>query len=123
LPLLLCAIGWSQMQSFDNESLLGIALTISITTLTMVVLLRMKTFIQLEPNKLTYQSRPFFEKKKTIAIEDIEHWEIHKHRWMEGLGYRSSMQGTCIYVMTPGNVLLIKTRDGRPYKFGINRSW
>ena len=122
LPLSLFAIGWSQMKSYDNESLFGMALTISITVVTMLVLLRMKTFIQLEPNRLIYQSRPFFEKKKEIAVQDIEHWEIHKHRWMDGLGYRSTLQGTRVFVMTPGNVLLIKTHDGKTYKFGINRN-
>lgn len=122
LPLALFAVGWSQMKSYDNEILIGMALTISITALTLLVLLKMKTFVQLEPKQLVYQSRPFFKNRKTIAVEDIEHWEINKHRWMDGLGYRSTLQGTRMFVMTPGNVLTIKTRDGRTYKFGINRN-
>lgn len=122
LPLILFTVGWAQMKSYDNSSLIGMAITIFVTIFTMLVLLRMKTFIQLEPHQLVYQSQPFFKKTKAIATEDIEHWEITKHRWMDGLGYRSTMQGTRVYVMTPGNALLIKTKDGRTYKFGINRN-
>ncbi len=121
IPLGLFAIGWSQMKEYGTQEVWAIAGTTLTTCITTLILLKIKTMVQLDSNKLTYQSRPFFAKHKTISIHDIEEWKIQGHRWIDGLGYHHSMMRKRSYVMTPGKALVIKTRDGRTYKFGINR--
>lgn len=121
MPLALFTVGWSQMQEFSGEDIWTIAGTILISSLTILVMLRIKTKVQLNPDQLIFQTKPFFNRKKAIACTDIIEWKILEHRWKDGLGYQKSLSGKNTYVMSPGKALMIKTKDGRTYKFGINK--
>ncbi|WP_417602180.1 hypothetical protein [Owenweeksia hongkongensis] len=120
-PLLLFAIGWSQMKEFATDDLWTMAATVLAISLPIFISLRIKTMVQLDSNKIVYQSKAFFNRKSTIPIGNIKEWSITDHRWTDGLGYQHSLQRKSTDVMRPGKALVIKTRDGRTYKFGINR--
>ncbi|WP_417608044.1 hypothetical protein [Owenweeksia hongkongensis] len=70
---------------------------------------------------ITYTFRIIFVKTRKIAVSDINSWEIVNHYFYQGLGIHTNFQGVWSYAMMPGKALLVKTRDGRTYKFGLNR--
>lgn len=121
LPLILYTLGWSQMESFDLVEIGLIAGTIITSIVTIAILLNMKTFVRLEKEGLSYKSKPFFGKLKSLQISNIENWAIQDYKWKQGLGYKSTLGGNRSFVLLPGKALVIKLRDGRELTFGINR--
>lgn len=121
LPLLLYTLGWSRMKSFDFEEIGLIAITILTSTGTIAILLNIKTFVRLEKSGLSYKSKPFLGKLRSIDISNIEHWTIQDYKWKQGLGYQRKYGGHKSFVLQPGKALVIKLTDGREFTFGINR--
>lgn len=72
------------------------------------------------PNHISYSFKPILRKTRKIAVNDITSWEIVNHPFFQTLGIYTNFQGDWSFTMMPGKALLLKTRDGRSFKFGIN---
>lgn len=121
LPFLLLIVGFVKTERINEEEWVG-SLIGMVSLLGAVVLLTcMKSYLKLEEKQLVYRTNPLWKNRKTINRSKVEQWYIANHRWQHGLGYKMLMSGGWAYVMKPGKVLVVKTRDGRNYRFGINR--
>lgn len=103
-----------------NEDWTGIAIVV-VMSVTLFVILKLKTEVVLRETKVSYRSNPFTRGYSELQLKDIKSWEIKNHNWIHGLGYRTNLKGGRMYVMIPGKVLVITMKDGRYYHFGINR--
>ncbi len=121
LPLGLWAIGWSQMKEFDPEELGMMAGTVGTVAITVMFIARIKTYLRLETDKFIFRTSPVLPRRKTIRWDEVQSWHIARHTWRNGLGYKTHFNGNRFYVLLPGKVLCITTKDGRNYRFGINR--
>lgn len=120
-PLLGMLMSLFMGKEVDNESLVGMAVVPIILGVTLFVLLRMKTEVILHTDKVTFRSNAFMSKYKDIKLNELSSWWVTDHKWINGLGYRRSLNGDRVYVMSPGKALVITTKAGRKYRFGINR--
>ncbi len=121
LPLMSAVIPFFTNEELNSKDLMGMALVPIVLAITLLLLLKMKTELIIKSDKITYRFNPFIIKQKEVLLKEISSWAIENHKWINGLGYRLTMNGGSIYVMSPGKVLAITTKDGRKYRFGINR--
>ncbi len=122
LPLMSAVIPFFTNEELNSKDLMGMALVPIVLAITLLLLLKMKIELIIKSDKITYRFNPFIIKQKEVLLKEISSWAIENHKWINGLGYRLTMNGGSIYVMSPGKVLAITTKDGRNYRFGINRS-
>lgn len=104
-----------------SEDFFGLVFTILIMALTFFFLFRIKTTVVLSPEEIRYQSSPFPGGLDALPVSEIASVSIEKHKWTHGYGYRYGFSGTRIMAMKPGKVLVVITRKGKQFRFGINR--
>lgn len=121
IPLILVAVEIGQLRNIGNDEWGGLAFTGGALLLSGLLLATMKTHLRLETDKILYRSNPFMAKRKSLRLDELAEFYVSSHKWVHGLGYKITMNGGRVYVLKPGKVLVIKTKDGRSYRFGINR--
>ncbi len=121
LPLILMVSPLALDKVMETGEWVGLGFSLLSLLLCALLLTTMNTYLRMEPDRIIYRSNPFVLNRKTIQFDEIAEWSIANHRWVHGLGYRITMGGGWVYVMKPGKALAITTKDGRNYRFGINR--
>ncbi len=120
LPLVGLLIPIIQKDDMGSDEWIAFAIVPFILAISLFVVLRMKTELNLYQDEIIFRFNPFIARKKTLKLSEIKNHYIADHKWRHGLGYKMTMDGGRVYVLSPGKVLVIET-DKRKYRFGINR--
>ena len=120
-PVVALLAGINRGPALDNNQILSLSLTLLVLVITLGLLFRAQTFLQIEPDKLSFRSPLVFGRMRFIDKNDVQHWEIVKHKWHHGFGLKVRPDSRQVYVLKPGNALIIETTSGKNYRFGINR--
>lgn len=104
-----------------SDEFVGFAIVVLVLGLTLFLLLKMKTEVRIMPDQVSYKFNPFINKSREIKLSEMSSWSIQNHKWIHGLGYKVTLGGGRVYVMSPGKVLTITTKDGKSFRFGINK--
>ncbi len=105
----------------DQEAIVGLSIAVLVIFGSFFLLLKMKFELTLKPDRLSFRFRPFNASTKEYKIDELASWSVENHKWYHGFGYKTRLNGGQVYVMSPGKVLAITTKDGRKYRFGINQ--
>ncbi len=115
------SIPFETQQQTDQEAVIGLSIAVLVTLGSYILILKMKFELTVLADGLSFTFQPFLLKSKQFKLTEIANWSIENHKWYHGLGYKRRFNRQQVFVMSPGKVLAITTKDGNNYRFGINR--